>query len=59
MHYVRTLKFEEAPDYDYLRGLFTKILQKINAQDDGVYDWVVLEKVFRNLIVLSKICMCR
>ncbi|KAG5462982.1 MAG: casein kinase I isoform gamma-3, partial [Olpidium bornovanus] len=42
--YVRKLDFEEQPDYDYLRSLFTNILNRIGADaDDGVYDWMLLD----------------
>ncbi|RKP23767.1 kinase-like domain-containing protein [Syncephalis pseudoplumigaleata] len=40
--YVRKLGFEETPDYDYLRGLFTKVLQRIGETEDGVLDWMLL-----------------
>ena len=40
--YVRNLKFEESPDYDYLRSLFDKILHRIGEKDDGVYDWMLV-----------------
>lgn len=42
MNYVRKLGFEEAPDYDFLRELFTKVLKNNGEQDDGVYDWMLL-----------------
>lgn len=42
--YARKLGFEETPDYDYLRGLMNKVLQKINETDDGVYDWMLVDK---------------
>ncbi|KAI3649487.1 hypothetical protein MP228_005119 [Amoeboaphelidium protococcarum] len=42
--YARKLGFEETPDYDYLRGLMNKVLQKINETDDAVYDWMLIEK---------------
>jgi casein kinase 1 len=41
---VRKLGFEETPDYDSMRGLMNKVLQKIGDTDDGVYDWMLLEK---------------
>ncbi|ORX88801.1 kinase-like protein [Basidiobolus meristosporus CBS 931.73] len=41
--YSRKLGFEDAPDYDYLRSLFDNVLQKIDAQDDGVCDWMLSE----------------
>jgi len=39
---VRRLAFEETPDYDMLRSLFTKVLQRLNEQEDGVFDWMLL-----------------
>jgi casein kinase 1 len=42
--YSRKLGFEEAPDYDYMRGLMNKVLQRNNEADDGIYDWMILEK---------------
>lgn len=40
--YVRNLKFDEEPDYDYLVGLMEKALQLIDATEDGHYDWMDL-----------------
>jgi casein kinase 1 len=42
MNYVRKLGFEESPDYDFLRELFTKVLKSSGEQDDGIYDWMLL-----------------
>lgn len=42
MQYVRKLGFDETPDYDFLRDLFTKVLNNLGAIDDGVYDWMLL-----------------
>jgi len=39
MNYVRKLGFEETPDYDFLRELFTKVLKTLGEPEDGVYDW--------------------
>ncbi|KAI8613168.1 kinase-like domain-containing protein [Chytriomyces sp. MP71] len=40
MRYCRELKFEETPDYDYLRGLMNKVLARIGETDDGLFDWM-------------------
>ncbi|EME44488.1 hypothetical protein DOTSEDRAFT_72084 [Dothistroma septosporum NZE10] len=40
--YVRGLGFEDTPDYDYLRELFTKALQNNGEVEDGEYDWMKL-----------------
>ncbi|KAF8640232.1 hypothetical protein AX16_010128 [Volvariella volvacea WC 439] len=42
MNYVRKLGFEETPDYDFLRDLFTKVLKTLGETEDGVYDWMLL-----------------
>ncbi|GAN10751.1 casein kinase I [Mucor ambiguus] len=42
LQYVRKLGFEETPDYDFLRGLFSKAIEKVGEQDDDVYDWMLL-----------------
>lgn len=42
MQYVRKLGFDETPDYDFLRDLFAKTLKDLGEEDDGVYDWNLL-----------------
>lgn len=42
--YVKALKFEEKPDYEYARQLFRTALQKANYQNDQVYDWTKPEQ---------------
>lgn len=42
MNYVRKLGFEETPDYDFLRELFTKVLKTLGEPEDGVFDWMLL-----------------
>jgi hypothetical protein len=42
LNYVRKLGFEEAPDYDFMRDLFTKALEGTGEVEDGIYDWMLL-----------------
>lgn len=42
LSYVRNLGFEDTPDYDYLRDLFTKALAHSGEVEDGEYDWMKL-----------------
>ncbi|GHJ85385.1 hypothetical protein NliqN6_1787 [Naganishia liquefaciens] len=42
LNYVRKLGFEEQPDYDFMRDLFTKALEGTGEVEDGVYDWMLL-----------------
>jgi hypothetical protein len=58
MVYTRKLGFEDTPDYDYLRGLFTKVLVRLNQVEDSVFDWMLLDKVrFRNFFDLRSLKM--
>ncbi|TDL17427.1 kinase-like protein [Rickenella mellea] len=41
MNYVRKLGFEEQPDYDFLRELFTKVLKNLGEVEDK-FDWQLL-----------------
>ncbi|KAG4092603.1 kinase-like protein [Neocallimastix lanati (nom. inval.)] len=41
MKYSRNLNFTEKPDYKYMTGLFDEILQSINEEDDGIFDWYI------------------
>ena len=42
LNYVRKLGFEETPDYDFLRDLFSKVLKNQGEIEDGVFDWMLL-----------------
>jgi casein kinase 1 len=42
LQYVRKLGFEETPDYDFLRALFTKAIERVGETDDNIYDWMLL-----------------
>lgn len=48
LNYVRKLGFEETPDYDFLRELFTKVLRDRGVVEDGVYDWLLLNESKQN-----------
>jgi serine/threonine protein kinase len=39
MEYVKSLKYEEDPDYEYLRQLFFSILRKMNEKFDLNFSW--------------------
>ena len=43
MKYAKHLKFEQDPDYNYLRNLFNSILKKINGTNDQLlFSWIRL-----------------
>ena len=39
VNYTRNLEFESEPDYNYLRSLLLKVLEKENHSYDFYYDW--------------------
>ena len=39
LEYCRSLKFEDTPNYDYMKGLFSEQFQQEGYQRDLVYDW--------------------
>ena len=44
LNYCRGLRFEEAPDYMYLRQLFRILCRTLNYQYDYVFDWTLLKQ---------------
>ena len=50
MNYCRSLKFEDRPDYGYLRKLFKDLFYKMGYEYDYVFDWMILRK--KNLQLL-------
>ena len=42
--YCRNLEFEQEPNYEYLRGLFTKILIRIHQKNDLNFFWIIKNK---------------
>ncbi|KAJ1606598.1 casein kinase I [Cryptosporidium canis] len=43
LHYCRVLRFEDRPDYTYLRKLFRDFMQREGYTDDSDFDWTKLE----------------
>ncbi|KJR88618.1 uncharacterized protein SPSK_10757 [Sporothrix schenckii 1099-18] len=41
--HTRGMEFEQDPNYDYLRGLFTRVLEDQHAANDNVFDWVKIK----------------
>lgn len=41
LNYCRSLKFDEKPDYIYLRRLFRDLFYKLGYTPDFVYDWTI------------------
>ena len=49
--YVSSLDFEEKPDYDYCRGLFSKLIKKNKIENEIVFSW---NKIVKKNIIEDK-----
>eukprot|EP01136_Pigoraptor_vietnamica_P036485 Opistho-1_new@103136 len=43
LNYCRSLRFDETPDYGYLRQLLRDVFQRENMVYDYVFDWTLLK----------------
>ena len=44
LNYARGLRFDESPDYVYLRQLFRILFRTLNHQYDFTFDWTLLKQ---------------
>lgn len=42
LKYVKALRFEQTPDYEYCRNLFRNCFDEAGFEDDGIWDWELL-----------------
>ena len=45
LNYTRSLRFDDKPDYAYLRKLFRDLFSKENYSYDHIYDWTIIKYV--------------
>ena len=43
-NYVRSLNFEERPDYAYLRKIFRNVFIREKFRNDDIFDWTLIEQ---------------
>ncbi|KPI83618.1 putative casein kinase I [Leptomonas seymouri] len=41
VNYARALRFEDQPDYGYVRAMFRRVFEREGYQEDYAYDWTV------------------
>lgn len=47
--YCRRLKFEEKPDYTYLKRMFKELFMKEGFEYDNVFDWILIPLVTKRI----------
>jgi len=47
LQYVKHLGFNENPDYNRLRNIFKKSMEKNRFEDDKNFDWIEKKKLVR------------
>ncbi|KAI8866486.1 binary complex of casein kinase-1 with Cki7, partial [Ramicandelaber brevisporus] len=40
---VRRLGFDETPNYEFLKSLFSRVLSKLGEREDGQFDWMLID----------------
>ena len=55
LNYTKGLKFEDKPDYSFLKKLFKERFVKEGYEHDYVYDWILIPMSVRNPFYSSKI----
>eukprot|EP00127_Corallochytrium_limacisporum_P000261 Clim_evm8s9 gene=Clim_evmTU8s9 len=53
LHYCRSLRFDEQPDYAFLRKIFREVFQRANFQFDYVYDWTILKQEKQHMMQMQ------
>ena len=62
LNYTRSLRFDDKPDYAYLRKLFRDLFTRENYAYDHVYDWTIIKYVssikIHFFLNLQKLTIC-
>ena len=56
LNYTRSLRFDDKPDYAYLRKLFRDLFVREGFQYDYVFDWTIFKYVPTPASVLRSHC---
>lgn len=43
--YCQGLQFDQKPDYNFIKDLFTNVMKKYNYESDFLFDWILLKKI--------------
>lgn len=50
MHYCRSLRFEDRPDYGFIKKMFRELMIRENLDYDYVFDWTAVDSPNRTSI---------
>ena len=53
LDYVINLKFEESPDYVYLRNLFKELFVRKGFINDNIFDWTLIPLKYERPLTVS------
>lgn len=59
MQYCRSFKYEDVPDYNYLKRLFKEKLIKEGYQYDHIFDWILLPLKLKDTRLSNRIPLNR
>ena len=58
LNYTRSLRFDDKPDYTYLRKLFRDLFTREGFAYDHVYDWTIIKSVSAPPPLLHSLYSC-
>ncbi len=59
MEYVRSLRFDDIPDYNYLRRMLNERFIKEGFQFDYIYDWILIPLKMKDTDLSNRIPLNR
>lgn len=59
MEYVRSLKYDDIPDYNYLRRILKEKFIKEGFQFDYIYDWILIPLKLKDTRLSNRIPLNR
>jgi hypothetical protein len=58
LNYVRSLRFDDKPDYSYLRRLFRELFLREGFLYDYIFDWSLLKYEAVCIHIFIYVCVC-
>ena len=59
MEYVRSLKYDEIPDYNHLKRIFKEKFIKEGFQYDYIYDWILIPLRLKDTEISNRVPLNR